>query len=126
MKKTMSTLLVVAGTFAVSGAFAAVDKPNPNPNDCEQYGVSAHVEERYDDFSGYRSTATVTRPASYDGEVKATVTRERRDGSTYTETMDSEDYDYGFLSEIEIWKLELITMIKQRVWIYSAIRTLNN
>ena len=98
MKKTMSTLLVVAGTFAVSGAFAAVDKPNPNPNDCEQYGVSAHVEERYDDFSGYRSTATVTRPASYDGEVKATVTRERRDGSTYTQTMDSEDYDYGILS----------------------------
>lgn len=91
MKKTMSTLLVVAGTFAVSGAFAAVDKPNPNPNDCRQYGVTYQVETTNDPNQGYRESVVVSRPSKYEGDVSATVTRERRDGSTYQTQMDSRD-----------------------------------
>lgn len=89
MKKIATSLFIAAAALSISGVYA--NTPNTDPNDCRQYGVTYQVKTVNDPDKGYRESVTVSRPDSYSGDAHATITRERRDGSTYQTQMDSRD-----------------------------------
>jgi len=89
MKKiTISLISIAALSISISDTYANTPEPN-NSNDCGQYGVTYQVNTVNDPDKGYRESVVVSKPSGYTGNVHATVTRERRDNSTYTTQMDS-------------------------------------